>query len=329
MNELKATGSVDSKTYRILKSNKAASNFSTLSNGSFDEGNAFPVTALQTRLTELKYYYDEISGFYGEVTASAVRHFQKDNKVKATGIADVDTQLKIFSSKAKANPNAGSAVYGNSGSMITKMQKRLIELRYLSGIVSEKFDDATLEAVNAFQKASGFEETDMMTPEQLELLYSEKAVKSPDYDVLKYGYSGDDIVQLQSRLAALKYYDGKTSGVYSNTVVEAVEKFQSDNNIEVTGKVDAKTLDLIKTESQRETTHIGEELVLKTAAISDDALAGIAKGRTDVTVEDTDVNNSLKSTIALSSVFVGASALAILFTKGIKRTAKKAKKEKK
>ena len=169
----------------------------------------------------------------------------------------------------------------------------------------------------------------MMTPEQLELLYSEKAVKSPDYDVLKYGYSGDDIVQLQSRLAALKYYDGKTSGVYSNTVVEAVEKFQSDNNIEVTGKVDAKTLDLIKTESQRETTHIGEELVLKTAAISDDALAGIAKGRTDVTVEDTDVNNSLKSTIALSSVFVGASALAILFTKGIKRTAKKAKKEKK
>ena len=45
--------------------------------------------------------------------------------VQATGIADVDTQLKIFSSKAKANPNAGSAVYGNSGSMITKMQKRL------------------------------------------------------------------------------------------------------------------------------------------------------------------------------------------------------------
>ena len=330
INELKATGIVDSKTYRILKSNKAESNFSILSNGSFDEGGALPVTALQTRLTELKYYYDEISGFYGEVTASAVRHFQKDNKVKATGIADVDTQLRIFSSKAKANPNAGSAVYGNSGSMITKMQKRLIELRYLSGIVSEKFDDATLEAVHAFQKASGFEETDMMTPAQLELLYSEKAVKSPDYDVLKYGYSGDDVVQLQSRLAALKYYEGKTSGVYSNTVVEAVEKFQSDNNIEVTGKADAKTLDLIKTESQRETTHIGEELVLKTATISDDALAGIAKGKyDDISVNDTAKDDKLKSTIALSSVFVGASALAILFTKGINRKSKKAKKAKK
>ena len=330
INELKATGIVDSKTYRILKSNKAESNFSILSNGSFDEGGALPVTALQTRLTELKYYYDEISGFYGEVTASAVRHFQKDNKVKATGIADVDTQLRIFSSKAKANPNAGSAVYGNSGSMITKMQKRLIELRYLSGIVSEKFDDATLEAVHAFQKASGFEETDMMTPAQLELLYSEKAVKSPDYDVLKYGYSGDDIVQLQSRLAVLKYYEGKTSGVYSNTVVEAVEKFQSDNNIEVTGKADAKTLDLIKTESQRETTHIGEELVLKTATISDDALAGIAKGKyDDISVNDTAKDDKLKSTIALSSVFVGASALAILFTKGINRKSKKAKKAKK
>ncbi len=328
INDLESTGTVDSKTYRILKSNKAASNFSTLSNGSFDEGATLPVTALQTRLTELKYYYDEITGFYGELTASAVRHFQKDNKVKATGIADVDTQLKIFSSKAKVNPNAGSAVYGNSGSIIIKMQKRLIELRYLSGIVSEKFDDATLEAVHAFQKASGFEETDMMTPEQLELLYSEKAVKSPDYDVLKYGYSGDDVVQLQSRLAALKYYDGKTSGVYSNTVVEAVEKFQSDNNIEVTGKVDAETFDFIKTESQRETTHIGEELVLKTAAISDDALAGIAKGKAaDVSVNGTSKDDPLKSTIALSSVFVGASALAIFFTKkGIRKTGKKSKK---
>ena len=322
-NDLESTGTVDSRTYRILKSNDAQSNFRILSNGNFDETGEVPVKALQTRLTELEYYYDDITGFYSELTASAVRQFQKDNKIKSTGIADVDTQLRIFSSKAKKNPNAGSAVYGASGTIVTKMQKRLIELRYLSGIVSEKFDDATLEAVNAFQKAAGFEESDMMTAEQLELLYSDKAIKSPDFDVLKYGYAGDDVAQLQSRLAALNYYDGKTSGVYSNTVVAAVEKFQNDNNINVTGTVDEQTLDLIKTETQRENTHIGETLVLKTAAISDEALAGIADSKSvELPVESPENNSTLKDTFTLGFVFVAASALALVFTKRLKRNAK-------
>ena len=323
-NDLEVSGAVDSKTYRILKSNSAQSNFSILSNGIFDEAGEVPVASLQTRLTELEYYYDDITGFYSELTASAVRQFQKDNKMKSTGIADVDTQLRIFSSKAKKNPNAGSAVYGTSGAIVIKMQKRLVELRYLSGIVSEKFDDATLEAVNAFQKASGFEETDMMTAEQLELLYSDKAIKSPDFDVLKYGYAGDDVAQLQSRLAALNYYDGKTSGVYSNTVVAAVERFQSDNNMEVTGNVDEQTLDLIKTEAQKETAHIGETIVLKTAAISDEALAGIADSKAvELAVDTTEESNPLRDTFVLSSVLVAASALVILFTRSLKRNSKK------
>lgn len=325
-NDLEVSGTVDSKTYRVLKSNDAQSNFSILSNGTFDEAGEIPVKSLQTRLTELEYYYDDITGFYSELTSSAVRQFQKDNKIKSTGIADVDTQLRIFSSKAKKNPNAGSAVYGASGSIVTKMQKRLVELRYLSGIISEKFDDVTLEAVHAFQKASGLEESDMMTKEQLELLYSDKAVKSPDFDVLKYGYAGDDVAQLQSRLAALKYYDGKTSGVYSNTLVEAVENFQRDNNMDVTGNVDEQTLDLIKTETQRETAHIGETIVLKTAAISDEALAGIADSKfVDISVDTPEENSPVKDTLTISAVLVAASALVIVFTKALKRNAGKTK----
>ncbi len=323
-NDLEVTGIVDSKTYRVLKSNEAQNNFRILSNSTFDEAGEVPVASLQTRLTELEYYYDDITGFYSELTASAVRQFQKDNKIKSTGIADVDTQLRIFSSKAKKNPNPGSAVYGASGVLVTKMQKRLVELRYLSGIVSEKFDDSTLEAVHAFQKAAGFEESDMMTKEQLELLYSDKAIKSPDFDVLKYGYAGDDVAELQSRLAALNYYDGKTSGVYNNTVVEAVEKFQSDNNMDVTGNVDEKTLELIKTEAQKETAHIGEAIVLKTAAISDEALAGIADSKSiSIDVDTTEESNPAKDTIVLSSVLVAASVLVIFFTRYLKKSSKK------
>ncbi|MBQ1712522.1 MAG: peptidoglycan-binding protein, partial [Firmicutes bacterium] len=129
-NELEVSGIVTAKTYQILKSVKATNNFSVLEQGTFDDGSSVPITALQTRLTELKYYYDDITGFYGDMTASAVKQFQKNNEMEVTGIADPDTQLRIFSSDAKVNPNAGSVSYGESGAMVLKLQKRLIELRY-------------------------------------------------------------------------------------------------------------------------------------------------------------------------------------------------------
>ena len=155
----------------------------------------------------------------------------KNNELEETGSADPDTQLRIFSKDAKENPFAGCVIYGQSGSMVTKLQKRLVELRFLSGIITEKFDDSTLEAVHAYQKAAGLEESEMLSAEELEVLYSDNAVKAADFNVMRYGFAGEDVAQLQSRLASLKYYDGKTSGTYSKAVVSAVESFQKDRSL--------------------------------------------------------------------------------------------------
>ncbi len=91
----------------------------------------------------------------------------------------------------------------------------------------------------------------------------------------------------------------------------------------MTGTVDEQTLDLIKTETQRENAHIGETLVLKTAAISDEALAGIADSKSvELPVESPENNSTLKDTFTLGFVFVAASGLALVFTKRLKRNAK-------
>ena len=330
-NELEVNGIVNAITYRVMKSPKAVSDFNLLSVGSFDEGTNVPVTALQERLTELKYYYDDITGYYGEMTASAVRQFQKNNELEETGSADPDTQLRIFSKDAKENPFAGCVIYGQSGSMVTKLQKRLVELRFLSGIITEKFDDSTLEAVHAYQKAAGLEESEMLSAEELEVLYSDNAVKAADFNVMRYGFAGEDVAQLQSRLASLKYYDGKTSGTYSKAVVSAVESFQKDNGLEVTGTADEATQEAIKTEAQRENTHAGEQLILKTASISDNALAGVADIKTTEIVLDTNTDNNefSKSMIALASVFGVALFFAIVFIIELKRKKKAADKKRK
>ena len=330
-NELSVTGSVDAKTFQVLKSTKAVSNFDLLETGAFDDGSSLPITALQVRLTELKYYYDDITGYYGEMTASAVRQFQKNNDLEATGAADPDTQIKIFSEDAQINPNAGSVMYGESGAIVLKLQKRLIELRYLSGTAEANFDDETLAAVNAYQKAAGFEETDHITAEQLEALNAEDAPRSPEYDVLKYGYSGEDVAQLQSRLASLKYYDGKTSGVYGSSVTEAVENFQKDNNLPVTGLVDAETQEAIKTEAQRESTRAGEQLILQTATISDNALAGVADSKTaELAVNAENASDFTRMAVVLGAVLTLALVFAIIFVVELKKkkaaAAKRSKK---
>ena len=326
-NDLEVSGVVTSKTYTLLKSTKAKSNFSSLEQGAFDDGQDVSIASLQTRLTELKYYYDDVSGYYGEPTANAVKQFQKNNELDATGIADPDTQLRIFSSEAKENPNAGNVSYGDSGSMIVKLQKRLVELRYLSGIVTEKFDDATRDAVYAYQKAAGLEESDTLTAEQLEVLYSDDAVASPEYEVLKYGYSGNDVAELQAKLSSLRYYSGKTSGVYSRSVASAVANFQEENGLAVTGYADQETIDYIKTETQRESAQAGEQLIIQTAAISDNAFAGIGtKSAETVVIPETQTDFSSLA-VVLGSVLAAIVLFAILFVVELKKKETAAEKK--
>ena len=325
LNDLEVTGVMDSDTYEALKSSKAIANFKTIEKGQFDDGVTLSITALQTRLTELEYYFDDITGFYGELTQSAVTQFQKDNNLEATGVADVKTQRKIFSTDAQNNQNAGSVSYGQSGAIVLKMQKRLIELRYLSGIVNEKFDDDTLAAVNEYQEQVGLEISDTMTAEQLEALYSDDAPKSSDFDTLKYGYSGDDVAELQSRLATLKYYDGKTSGVYSQAVTEAVKNFQKDFDLEVTGIADAKTLELVKVEAQRASSQVGEQLILQTATIADNALAGIADSKSaEIAITAQSRNDIMRTVVILGIVVAFAAMLSIIFIIELKKRKKAA-----
>lgn len=323
LNDLEVTGKVDAATHEALNSGNAVSNFSTLEKGAFDDENSIRISSLQHRLKELKYFYEEATGFYGKLTKNAVEQFQKDNDLEVTGVADAATQKALFDDDAKVNPYAGSVSYGQSGAMVLKMQKRLLELRYLSGIVSEDFDDNVLKAVHEYQKAAGLEISDRVTAEQLEELYSDNAPKSPAYDTLKYGFSGDDVAKLQSRLAALKYYDGKTSGVYSQSVVAAVEKFQEDMEVDVTGEADEDVQELIKTEAQRQSAKVGEQLILQTATIADNALAGLADSKsTEISITKQNTDDIVKTGAVLGIVAVFTALMSAIFVLELKRKKK-------
>jgi hypothetical protein len=63
--------------------------------------------------------------------------------------------------------------------------------------------------------------------------------------VLKYESVGPDVVQLQNKLRALGYLEGRADGFFNRDTEQAVKRFQHDRGLKPTGIVDAKTLNLL------------------------------------------------------------------------------------
>lgn len=65
---------------------------------------------------------------------------------------------------------------------------------------------------------------------------------------LGYGTRGDRVKEIQERLAELGYFSGSIDGNFGNSTKEAVELFQEDNSLDVTGIVSNEELDLLFSE---------------------------------------------------------------------------------
>lgn len=133
------------------------------------------VKRLQTRLSELGYYWGQISGNYLDGTTAAIGNFQKDNGLKSDGKADVPTQQKLFSDdiyQPTPDPNAtmppspapteppdtrypGKLSYGSTGKGVERLQKQLTYLGFFDKKITSGYYKHTQAAVNSFQKYNG------------------------------------------------------------------------------------------------------------------------------------------------------------------------------
>lgn len=163
----------------------AVGTYTLLKKGS--RGNS--VTQLQQRLISLHYLTGTADGIYGTGTESAVKAFQKANGLTADGIAGSATQKKLYSSSAKAaatakptatpklDPASEVLRLGSTGDNVKKMQKRLVELGYLTSGVDGEFGLKTYSAVYAFQQRNGLAADGVAGSATLTKLYSSSAVR--------------------------------------------------------------------------------------------------------------------------------------------------------
>lgn len=141
------------------------------------------IAKIQERFHELGYMeipvVDGKEGFttkFGPSTKIAVRAFQDVNGLEIDGMLGQTSYDLLMSDAAKPlqfNRRSRDSVFET---YIEKMQTRLIDLHYLSGEASKKFDDKTAQALKQFQAKNGLTADAIAGPMTLAVLYDSKAL---------------------------------------------------------------------------------------------------------------------------------------------------------
>ncbi|NJO40513.1 MAG: hypothetical protein HC769_00990 [Cyanobacteria bacterium CRU_2_1] len=145
----------------------------------------------------------------------------------------------------------------DSGEAVADLQRQLADLGYYNGEITGFFGSLTQDAVVRFQQDNGLTADGVVGSATEQALYGESspaAAEQTEQDpessaprrMLRLNDDGDQVAELQRRLAALGYYEGEISGVFDRQTEAAVIQFQQDNGLTADGIVGASTTDALR-----------------------------------------------------------------------------------
>lgn len=170
---LTQTGAASVETLKALMAKGAPvySEYLLLSKG--DTGTR--VKKLQERLYKLGYYAGARNGTYDSRTFEAVKLFQSAIGVKETGSANAALQKRLFASSAPKCKAYIELKYGDTGTRVKALQKRLKALGYYDGEIGGHFRSLTRSGVKAFQKALGAKQSGVASVSLQKKLFADNA----------------------------------------------------------------------------------------------------------------------------------------------------------
>lgn len=214
---------------------------------------------LQQLLKDLKYSVT-VDGTFGDKTRDAVIAFQRNNGLKADGIAGTRTIRKLTSSTAVSadggDKQRTTLSYGMTGQDVTDLQSRLTTLGYYYDVCSGNYLTNTRNAVTWFQEVNGLTADGIAGPATLSRVYSSSAIPAGQqpvptarptaqpvgfYRTLSEGMSGSDVELLQQLLKNLGYFSSTPTGYFGSETYWAVGMFQSNNGLVSDGVAGTET----------------------------------------------------------------------------------------
>lgn len=136
---------------------------------------------------------------------------------------------------------------GFTGDFVIILQSKLKSLGYYYTSITGSFDNYTKESVMNFQENNGIVPDGVVNDETWEVLYEEANnsrkifVERLSRPTLRLGNSGEYVVELQTILKNLLYYDGNIDGNFGVETQTAVKTFQTNNKLTPDGIVGRDT----------------------------------------------------------------------------------------
>ena len=208
------------------------------------------VLSVQRKLKEYGYFLGEPDGAFGDSTQQAVERCQMVNGLSVTGVADGAVLMRLMADAPitwSAFLTEMSAVEGDSGLNVYVLQKKLAALGFFDGSCTGSFGDLTRQALLAYQRARGMEESGEADAATWAALYTDVVTASGN--ALKVGDFGDNIRSVEERLNELGVLYHEITGVFGFTTETAVRLFQMAANLPATGEIDDGTLSLLSGDS--------------------------------------------------------------------------------
>ena len=232
----------------------------------------------------------------GWVKVNGSKYYYENGQYIVNTTRTIDGVTYSFNSNGKCTSNSSAVEsapsvtptlsttlkLGSQGERVVKLQTRLQELGYYSGVIDGDFGKGTEEAFKLFQKQAGLY-VDGLAGSDVDILYSDDApyyesddedededgftvnnnktdselastgVNDEDEDLAPTSFSKGDyheeILKIQERLIELSYYEGYADGTYGTITEEAIKNFQGAHGITQTGVADEFTIEMLYSES--------------------------------------------------------------------------------
>lgn len=222
--EGEADGSYGAKTKAAVMVFQAEFGLAVDGNAGSDTQTAIrnAMVRLQVELKNNGYNPGGADGHFGSKTRNAVKAFQKDQGLSATGVADQATR-KALDALTTGLKVTTSLCRGSFGTQVKYLQQALIGLGYLSGSADSSYGNMTTEAVKAYQRAYGLTADGSAGPATL------TSIKNA-------------VVALQSDLSRRGYACSALNGVYGSSTTSAVSAYQRACGISATGVAGSATM---------------------------------------------------------------------------------------
>ena len=189
----------------------------TLYNGSRGD----EVRKLQQALIDLGYLKGTADGIFGNKTETAVRKFQKANKLSVDGLAGQATR-QLALEKAQTKKGASAAADASAAEAAAAASS-----------------DTSARAVSSETVSTAEQASSSSAGQQTSSLFG-------SYAVISYGSKGDRVKTLQQALITLGYLTGTPDGIFGSKTKKAVKAFQKSKKLTADGVAGKKTLTAIQ-----------------------------------------------------------------------------------